>query len=171
MGKVNRKGVSLLFAVSEARLLARELMLSSVAVATLPLLPPLMGLSSYNLFPTTDIQDVEIALGSTDGALAFNPAEIRLKAGRLYRLQLKNPSSQTHYFTALEFAAKAYTVLVLAGQPAVEIKGSVSEVALKGGASATWILVPMKPGKYPLKCTVKGHTEAGMVGSIIVSEP
>ena len=33
---------------------------------------------------------------------------------------------------------KIYTVLVLAGDPAVEVKGAVQEVALKKGASATW---------------------------------
>ncbi len=49
-----------------------------------------------------------------------------------------------------------YTVLVLAGEPAVEIKGKVQEVALKGGASAIWILIPIKAGTYSLRCSVKG---------------
>lgn len=28
--------------------------------------------------------------------------------------------------------------------------------------------MPIKPGRYPLKCTVKGHAEGGMLGEIIV---
>ena len=47
----------------------------------------------------------------------------------------------------------------------------LQEIALEPGTSATWVLVPIKPGTYPLLCTVKGHTEAGMVGSIIVRPP
>jgi uncharacterized cupredoxin-like copper-binding protein len=33
---------------------------------------------------------------------------------------------------------------------------------------AEWWLVPMKPGTYQLRCTVPGHTEAGMIGTITV---
>lgn len=46
---------------------------------------------------------------------------------------------------------------MLSGNPAVEVKGAVSEIALKGGASAQWIFVPMKAGKYALLCSVKGE--------------
>lgn len=76
---------------------------------------------------------------------------------RLTKLKLVNPSSLNHYFTALEFAEKVYTVLVLVGDPEVEVKGNIQEVELDAGASLTWILVPIKPGSYPLKCTVKGE--------------
>jgi len=128
------------------------------------------GLSSYNI-TGQPIEEVAVTLGSADGDLVFDPPTIELTAGRLTKLQFSNPSPQTHYFTALEFADKVYSVLVLAGDPAVEVKGKVQEVALKGGAAATWILLPIKAGTYPLRCTVNGHTEGGMVGTIIVKEP
>jgi hypothetical protein len=32
----------------------------------------------------------------------------------------------------------------------------------------TRVFVPIKPGRYPLRCTVKGHTEGGMVGEVVV---
>lgn len=50
-------------------------------------------------------------------------------------------------------------MLVLAGEPEVEIKGKVQEVELDAGASLTWILVPIKPGTYPVTCTVKGESQ------------
>jgi len=65
---------------------------------------------------------------------------------------------------------QVYTVLVLAGEPSVEVKGAVQEVALKPGASLTWVLVPIKPGTFPLECSVKGHAEGGMVGTITVAK-
>lgn len=61
-----------------------------------------------------------------------------------------------------------FTILVLAGDPAVEVKGAVQEVALKAGAQATWVFVPIKPGTYPLRCTVKGHD--GMRGEIVIKK-
>jgi hypothetical protein len=30
------------------------------------------------------------------------------------------------------------------------------------------VFVPMKPGTYPLRCSVKGHAEGGMAGSLVV---
>ena len=65
---------------------------------------------------------------------------------------------------------QVYTVLVLAGDAprTVEVKGAVQEVALKPGASLTWVLLPIKAGTYPLECSVKGHAGAGMVGTITV---
>ncbi|KAG1674402.1 hypothetical protein FOA52_012929 [Chlamydomonas sp. UWO 241] len=135
--------------------------------ATVGVPPAAAGLGSYNI-SGKDTVEVEVQMGGPNNELAFTPSTIELTAGRLTKLKLTNPSQLTHYFTALEFADKVYTVLVLAGDPAVEIKGKVQEVALKAGASATWVLVPIKPGTYPLRCSVKGHTEGGMVGSIVV---
>ena len=43
----------------------------------------------------------------------------------LTKLRLVNPSKANHYFTALEFADKVFTVLVLVGNPEVEVKGKV----------------------------------------------
>lgn len=63
---------------------------------------------------------------------------------------------------------QVFTILVLAGEPAVEVKGAVAEVALKAGAKATWVFVPIKPGTYPLRCTVKGHD--AMRGEIVVKK-
>ncbi len=53
--------------------------------------------------------------------------------------------------------------------PAPQVKGGIQEVALKAGASAQWLFIPMKAGKYPLRCTVKGHD--AMVGTIVVNKP
>lgn len=53
----------------------------------------------------------------------------------------------------------------------MEVKGKVQEIELDGGASATWIFIPIKPGTYPLLCPVKGHIEGGMVGTITINKP
>ncbi|KAG2445077.1 hypothetical protein HYH02_008944 [Chlamydomonas schloesseri] len=133
-------------------------------------MPANAALKDYLLPGQDEVIEVSMTLGSTDGKYVFQPNTLELTQGKIYKLKLNNPSTSTHYFTALEFASKIYTVLVLAGDPPAEVKGAISEVALKAGGSATWVLMPLKPGKYPLRCTVKGHTEGGMVGTIIVSK-
>ncbi len=87
-------------------------------------------------------------------------------AGNRYTLHLKNPSQLKHYFTAKDFADGIWTQKVQAG--IVEIKGAIRELELKPGAEAEWVFVPLKSGKYGLRCTIPGHTEAGMTGKITI---
>lgn len=112
--------------------------------------------------PTT----VKVSLGNTANELKFEPNNLQLKAYTTYKILLSNPSPQKHYFTALEFANKSWTQKVEAGN--VEIKGAIQELELRPSTKAEWWLVPMKPGTYQLHCTVPGHTEAGMIGTITV---
>jgi plastocyanin len=61
----------------------------------------------------------------------------------------------------------SWTQKVQAGK--VEIKGAIHELELKPGGDAEWVFVPMKPGKYSLRCPIPGHTEAGMTGEIVIA--
>ncbi|NET39129.1 MAG: hypothetical protein F6K19_45345 [Cyanothece sp. SIO1E1] len=110
--------------------------------------------------------DVKIHLGSSANELKFVPDQLTFKAGERYKLILDNPSSLKHYFTAKDFADGIWTQKVEAGK--VEVKGAIHEVELKPGAEAEWVFIPIKPGAYELHCSVPGHAEAGMKGTIIV---
>jgi len=45
----------------------------------------------------------------------------------------------------------------------------VREIEVYPGATAEWWFVPVKAGSLnDLKCTVKGHGEGGMIGTIII---
>ncbi|NJK40865.1 MAG: biphenyl 2,3-dioxygenase [Acaryochloridaceae cyanobacterium SU_2_1] len=110
--------------------------------------------------------DVNVALGNDGGALQFFPADLEFEPGRRYNLHLSNPSSQKHYFTAKDFADGIWSQKVDAGN--VEIKGAIHELELRANTKADWVFVPLRSGTYSLRCTVPGHTEAGMVGTIKV---
>jgi uncharacterized cupredoxin-like copper-binding protein len=116
--------------------------------------------------PVTDPIEMKISLGNTANELKFFPDRIQLVAGKKYKLLLSNPSPQKHYFTAREFASNSWTQKVDAGN--VEIKGAIQELELRPSTTAIWLLVPMKSGTYQLRCTIPGHTEAGMAGTISV---
>jgi uncharacterized cupredoxin-like copper-binding protein len=108
----------------------------------------------------------EIKLGNVSGELKFSPAKLTFRAGRRYQLQLTNNSPVKHYFTAKDFADAIWSQKVDAGN--VEIKGAIHELELRPGTHADWVFIPLRAGTYQLRCTVPGHTEAGMVGTIEV---
>jgi uncharacterized cupredoxin-like copper-binding protein len=109
---------------------------------------------------------IEVSLGNTANELKFEPNNLQLNARQTYKLLLSNPSPQKHYFTALEFANKSWTQKVDAGN--VEIKGTIQELELRPNTKAEWVVTPMRSGTYRLRCTIPGHTEAGMTGTITV---
>ncbi|WP_143171029.1 cupredoxin domain-containing protein [[Phormidium ambiguum] IAM M-71] len=116
---------------------------------------------------STNLEVVNVDLGNAANELKFFPNELKLVAGKRYKIVLNNPSPQKHYFTAKDFANNSWTQKVEAGK--VEIKGAINELELKPGATAEWILIPEKPGTYSLRCPIPGHTEAGMTGKIIIA--
>jgi uncharacterized cupredoxin-like copper-binding protein len=107
-----------------------------------------------------------IELGNVAGELKFSPAKLTFRAGRRYQLQLTNNSPVKHYFTAKDFADAIWSQKVDAGN--VEIKGAIHELELRPGTHADWVFIPLRAGIYQLRCTVPGHTETGMVGTIEV---
>jgi len=57
----------------------------------------------------------------------------------------------------------------LDGKAVAEVKGFVREIEVYPKASTEWWFIPIKTGQFTdLKCTVQGHSEAGMIGQIIV---
>ncbi|WP_373695791.1 plastocyanin/azurin family copper-binding protein [Brunnivagina elsteri] len=110
--------------------------------------------------------EIRVSLGNSANELIFEPNHLDFVSGKRYNLHLVNPSSQKHYFTAKDFADGIWTQKVEAGK--VEIKGAIHDLELKPGAEAEWVFVPLKPGNYSLRCTIAGHTEAGMTGKIAI---
>lgn len=114
-------------------------------------------------------ETITIHLGTAAGELRFEPDQLTFTAGQRYALVLDNPSPEKHYFTAKDFADALWTQNVKTG--GVEVKGAIHELELKPGTTATWTVIPQKPGTYELHCAIVGHAEAGMVGQITIQPP
>lgn len=114
-----------------------------------------------------------INLSNSTNRLRFYPSNLRFETGKLYKLVLHNPSTQKHYFTATSFSRSVYTrkvqVLNKYKNPVAEVKGTINEIEVHPGGTTEWWFVPVKTlNTSKLVCTIKGHTEAGMIGSIII---
>jgi len=84
-----------------------------------------------------------------EGALAFTTAEAEAKAGKV-EIEFNNPQALTHD-VAIEVSNG-------------EVIGK-TELIASGSDSTT---VDLKPGTYTFFCTVPGHREAGMEGTLTV---
>ena len=116
----------------------------------------------------TNVAEVKISLGNTQGQLKFFPDNLEFAVGKKYKLVLDNPSPEKHYFTAKDFADASWTQKVEAGK--VEVKGAIHELELKPDGEAEWVLIPMKAGTYELHCSIPGHKKAGMNGKIVIKD-
>ncbi|MEC4814333.1 MAG: cupredoxin domain-containing protein [Scytonema sp. PMC 1069.18] len=114
------------------------------------------------------VTEITVNLGNSANELKFEPNHLEFEAEKRYKLRLTNPSDLKHYFTAKDFADAIWTQKVDAGN--VEVKGAIHELELKPTAEAEWVFIPLKPGKYGLRCPRPGHTEAGMTGEIVITE-
>src|SRR5215207_10162774 len=155
----------------------RTLLVAAAAGATVGL--PTALWSAGDLSRQAPIE-VTVDLGKF-GQHVFVPNQIKLETGKLYKLILRNPSEDPHYFTSHAFSQMIFTrkvqvVQTRDGKPVTlaEFKGAIREVEVYPGHSAEWWFVPVAAGKVSdLRCGIVGkdgktHADAGMVGEIII---
>jgi len=116
---------------------------------------------------------VTVELGTKDGRMQFSPSDLAFKTGKLYQLILVNNSPHKHYFSSDKFVQSVFTRKVQTyapnGERTAEIKGHVREIEVFPGHQADWWFVPIQTGRFDdLVCTVDGHAEAGMTGTITI---
>lgn len=124
--------------------------------------------------------EVTVDLGKP-GQHVFEPRQIKFETGKLYKLILRNPSNDPHYFTSHAFSGMIFTRKVQVTQVRdgktvnlAEFKGAIREVEVYPGHSAEWWFVPVATGRVTdLRCGIvgsdgKSHADHGMVGEIVI---
>ena len=124
--------------------------------------------------------EIVVELGRP-GEHVFVPNKLRFETGKLYKLVLKNPSADAHYFTSHAFSQLIWTRKVQVTQEQggktvtiAEFKGTIREVEVYPGHSAEWWFVPVAAGRVTdLQCGIvgkdgKSHAAHGMVGEIVI---
>jgi uncharacterized cupredoxin-like copper-binding protein len=124
--------------------------------------------------------EVVVELGKP-GEHVFVPNKLRFETGKLYKLVLRNPSNDPHYFTSHALTQLIYTRKVQVVQtrdgktvPLAEFKGAIREIEVYPGQTAEWWFVPVAAGRVTdLRCGIvgadgKSHADHGMVGEIVI---
>jgi uncharacterized cupredoxin-like copper-binding protein len=124
--------------------------------------------------------EVTVDLGKP-GHHAFVPNQLKFETGKLYKLILRNPSEDPHYFTSDAFTQMIFTRKVQVTQERdgktvtlAEFKGAIREIEVYPGHAAEWWFVPVAAGRVTdLRCGIVGkdgktHAAHGMVGEIVI---
>lgn len=98
---------------------------------------------------------------------SYEPKDIVLKANQPYVLVLKNEGEKKHYYTAPDFFKAIATRKVETRDAEVKVP-YLKALEVVNGSEAKLFMVPVKPGKYPVYCTIEDHKDKGMTGSITV---
>ena len=124
--------------------------------------------------------EVTVDLGKP-GQHVFEPRQLKFETGKLYKLIMRNPSNDPHYFTSHAFTQMIFTRKVQVTQQRdgktvtlAEFKGAIREIEVYPGQTAEWWFVPVATGRVTdLRCGIvgsdgKSHADHGMVGEIVI---
>ncbi len=105
--------------------------------------------------------------------MAYVPIDVKGVVGRPVTIQFKNEGLLEHDFNVMGIRAsgvKAVDVGVSSAHGSAH--GSALEavhVAAGPGKTGTLTFTPLVAGEFPVACSVPGHKEAGMVGTLTVT--
>ncbi len=99
---------------------------------------------------------------------SFSPSTVELKVDQPYRLQVTNIGEVKHYFTAEDFYRTA--AFRKAQDSSGELKAPFFKaIELFPGEQIDLYLIPTEAGTFDSVCTIAGHEDSGMYGSIVVT--
>jgi uncharacterized cupredoxin-like copper-binding protein len=112
---------------------------------------------------------LRIEAGEEGAKMFFRPKNLDLKVGTPYKIELVNIGKIKHEYTAAEFFP------TVAFRKAQDVEGEfkgllLKEAEVKAGKQMDLYLIPTKAGKFDIICEIDGHSEAGMVGTITVTQ-
>jgi uncharacterized cupredoxin-like copper-binding protein len=106
--------------------------------------------------------------------IAYNATQIEAKAGQPIQLTLDNQGVLEHDFTIVKIPLSGeITMSMSVGEMEEHDMSHMTDhpdlhVAAVSGSHNTIEFTPSAPGEYAFYCTVSGHREAGMEGSLVV---
>ena len=112
----------------------------------------------------------EITVQATD--FAFSPVSITVPAGQLIMLTLNNTGAVEHDFVVEKINVTDVEASDT-GPAAHHQMGEMPEYDLhffaKAGETATLQFTAFEAGTYEIFCSIAGHKEAGMIGTLVVA--
>jgi uncharacterized cupredoxin-like copper-binding protein len=104
-----------------------------------------------------------------DGAMVFEPAAIKVKAGETLRLRFSNKGEADHEYVMDQEPAVMEHKAVMEKFPDME-HADANSIRLAPGKTGEIIWTFSNAGNYVFACLIPGHYESGMKGDIQVSQ-
>ncbi len=99
----------------------------------------------------------------------FAPGAVTVKAGEPVTLKIKNMDAMLHDFTVDKIEVADKTEKSSGSHPMEEAAPSDLHVAVAANAEGVLDFTPKKAGSYTFYCTVPGHKDSGMTGTLVVT--
>jgi uncharacterized cupredoxin-like copper-binding protein len=115
--------------------------------------------------PTDEVAAQQISLVAKD--ILYDKNELEGVVGQPIEVQFSNEGALAHDFTITEIPLREE-----AGADDHDAHGAEADVHLhlEAGESGSISFTPTEAGTYSYECTVPGHKEAGMIGTLNVIE-
>ncbi len=123
--------------------------------------------------PTPSATSAPQAFAVAAKEFAFMPAALSVQAGKPVTISLQNTGAVEHDWSIQEIdisgeatsngdAAAEHMMGGMGDEPKLHVAAGI-------GGKGSLTFTPSKPGTYTFYCTVAGHKEAGMVGTLTVT--
>ena len=120
--------------------------------------------------PAAALPMLELSVEARD--FSYEPAMLELLAGQPVGLTLVNLGALEHDLSVMEIALQAPAVEHSPDGHSMEMSETPElHVSAQAGETGLVEFTPTQAGAYEFYCTVAGHKEAGMVGTLIVRQP
>jgi uncharacterized cupredoxin-like copper-binding protein len=107
--------------------------------------------------------------------IEFSTDRIEVAAGRTVVLTLANEGALEHDFSIVHIPLSGEAMSDETGMDDHSMTMDMEEldlhVSADAGHSSSVTFTPSEPGEYEFFCTVPGHREAGMAGTLVVTAP
>jgi uncharacterized cupredoxin-like copper-binding protein len=110
---------------------------------------------------------VLITMREEPGKMMFIPDKVEVKKGEQIRFMLRNSGALEHEFMLATAAENAKHAELMKKFPEME-HDDPNGKRLKPNASAEIVWKFTKAGEFQFGCLIPGHSEAGMLGTVIV---
>ena len=104
-------------------------------------------------------------------SFSFAPADLTFEAGKPYIIELVNISDEKHYFTAADFFASAAWRKIESPQSEIKAPFFTAVEVLAGQKVELYLIPTATMDGSELLCTIEGHADSGMLGTITVTGP
>jgi uncharacterized cupredoxin-like copper-binding protein len=108
----------------------------------------------------------------TAQTMTYSPSTFEVTAGVPVELTFVNEDALEHDFSVLEIPVESVSEAdPMSAEHEMQMGAGVEpvlHVAAEPGATNDLTFTPTKPGTYEFFCTVAGHKDAGMVGTMVV---
>ncbi|WP_026380958.1 cupredoxin domain-containing protein [Afifella pfennigii] len=112
-------------------------------------------------------RQIDVILTESDQGMIFKPGQVDVEAGEAIRFVLRNEGVLDHEFVIGTAESNTAHAMEMMDDPDM-VHESANAKRVPTGASASLQWQFTEAGTYEYSCSIPGHREAGMVGTILV---